>query len=237
MSMQAGNIAASLVLIALAVSGRAGSEPVQPTGADQARIQLAQASRWKEGTHYTVIKPAEATKVAAGKIEVMEMFWYGCPHCYELEPYLQAWEKKKAANVEFVRIPATFGPWHQMHARLYYTLMAMNHPELHIVAFREAHFSETLLLGPDIPSTEDIHIGFARRHGIDPDKFKTAYNSKEVIDKVKQADELVRRYKLDAVPKIIINGKYMADVASAGGQSQLISLINDLAAKEAQVKR
>jgi thiol:disulfide interchange protein DsbA len=235
--MQAGKKVA-LFIIALAMAGQSGAtETARPAGADKAALHLAQASgalRWKEGLHYTAVKPPQPTAVGADKVEVIEVFWYGCPHCYQLEPYLQAWEPKKAANIQFIRIPATWGSWHQMHARLYYTLMELKHPELHIVAFREAHFSETLMLGPDIPQTERIHISFARRHGIDEDTFKTAYNSKAVLDQVKQADEIIRRYKLDAVPKIIINGKYMADVASAGGQSQLVSLINDLTAREAK---
>ena len=214
--------------------------------ADKANLLLAQAmtppapaanSRWKQGRHYALIKPAQPTAAGPDKIEVLEMFWYGCPHCYSLEPFLQNWETKKSPYIQFTRIPATWGIAHQLHARLYYTLLELNRADLHMTAFREAQLSGTYLLGEDVQKTERVQTDFAKRHGIDPAAFKKAYHSEAVTKNIEKADELLRRYKVDSVPHVIINGKYWADVTSAGGPSQLISLINDLSAREQDTRQ
>lgn len=209
---------------------------------DQANIRLAQALmpppavdnlRWKQGKDYGVVRPAQPVETTSpDKVEVLEMFWYGCPHCYGLEPYLQAWDPKKAPYIEFKRVPATWGPVHQMHARLFYTLQVLNRSDLHMTAFREIQVGGNPLIGRDIPETASLQADFAKRHGIDPEAYKKAFNSKEVLDKLEHADQLLRRYKVDSVPHIVINGKYFSDISAVGGQSQLISLINDLAARE-----
>lgn len=242
--MRAGKVAVFSVLSAIALAVAAvtvGDTPAPSVRADQRVAQTpptpsaSAANRWRQGGHYGLVNPAQATSVGPDKVEVLEVFWYGCPHCYQLEPYLQKWETTKPAYIQLIRIPATWSEPYELHARLFYTLQALK-PELHLTAFREAHFSDTYLLGNDAPSTEKLHTAFAKRHGIDEAKFKATYNSKEVTDQIKAADALIRRYKLDSVPYMLINGKYKADVNSAGGQSQLISLVTDLAAKEHQGK-
>ncbi len=218
----------------------AADEPAPPA-TEQANIRLAQAliqaqtapdSRWRRGKHYTTVNPAQPTDTPPEKVEVLEAFWYGCPHCYGLEPYLQSWDPKKPAYIKFTRVPATWGPVHQLHARLFYTLMALKRPDLHMVAFREVQIGGNPLIGRDVAESEDIQMDFAKRHGIKEEDFKKAYHSDEVTKNIQHADELLRRYRIDSVPQMVINGKYMADVGSAGGHSQLISLVNDLAARE-----
>src|SRR6185312_821233 len=84
------------------------------------------SGKWKPGVNYDPIVPAQPTAVSPGKVEVVEVFWLGCPHCYALEPYVQAWLKNKPSYIEFVRIPVMWGPVHRGHARLFYTLAALN---------------------------------------------------------------------------------------------------------------
>ena len=105
-------------------------------------IQLAQApAQFREGQHYRVLTPAQPTSVAPGKVEVVEIFWYGCPHCYSLEPHLQRWltvDMPEAA--EFVKLPASLNPSWQPHARLFYAAKALGVlDEAHDAVFREMH--------------------------------------------------------------------------------------------------
>src|SRR3569833_433434 len=93
------------------------------------------AGKWKPGTNYDVLTPAQPTNAPPGKDEVVEVFWLGCPHCYALEPYIQAWLRNKPAYIDFVRVPVMWGPGHRAHARLFYTLVALNRPDLVTKAF------------------------------------------------------------------------------------------------------
>lgn len=213
---------------------------------EKANILLAQAvmddkpkttrtaadSRWKRGKHYQVVNPAGPVTVPPGKIEVVEVFWYGCPHCYGLEPYLQHWETKKADYIEFIRVPATWGEPHQLHARLFFTLKNLNRMDLHMTAFREFQLANNLLLGRTVAETEKVQLDFAKRHGIKEADFKREWHSDTVNEQIRKASELLLRYKIDTVPHMIIQGKYLADITSAGGHSQLLALIDDLAARE-----
>lgn len=209
--------------------------------ADTATIRLAQAvapaspepsSRWQLGKHYNKVMPAQPTSVGPDKVEVIEAFWYGCPHCYAADPYFENWKTKKAAYIEFIRLPITWGQVHRTHARLYYTLEALGKSNLHADVFREVQVARNPLAAVDDAETENIQAQFVKRLGVDEAAFRKAYHSFEVETKLQRAEELVRRYRLDTVPNVIINGKYIADVQSAGSPSQLISLINDLAAAE-----
>ncbi len=85
--------------------------------------------------NYDPLVPAQPTNVSAGKVEVVEVFWLGCPHCYALEPFIQSWVKSKPAYIEFVRVPVMWGPVHRAHARFFYTLQALNRTDLFEKAF------------------------------------------------------------------------------------------------------
>lgn len=192
------------------------------------------AGKWVAGTNYKVLLPAQPTDVSAGKVEVIEMFWYGCPHCYALDPYLESWRKNKANYIEFVRVPVTWGEVHRAHARLYYTLQALGKLDaLHSKVFEEIHQKNDELYVPgDEKATLHAQVEFAKANGVSEADFVKAYNSFAVQTALQHADDLVQRYKIDGVPTIVINGKYTSDVGMAGGQSNLIALINDLAASE-----
>lgn len=192
------------------------------------------AGKWVAGTNYKPLMPAQPTDVAPGKVEVLEVFWYACPHCYAMEPYLTAWLKHKAPYIEFRRVPVTWQPVHQSHARLFYALEALGKESaLHADIFSEMHDRKNYMFaqGNDA-ETLSAQTAFAKAHGISPADFTNAYNSFTVQTNLSKADDLVHRYHIDGVPTIIINGKYLSDVNMAGSPANLISLIDDLAASE-----
>ena len=194
--------------------------------------QQLPGGRWKAGTNYLPIVPAQPTSVGPDKVEVIEVFWYACPHCFDLEPYIQSWLKKKPAYVEFVRIPVMWGPVHRAHAHLFYTLQALQRSDLDEKAFETIHDEHNMLAGKDESQTMDMQQKFAVAHGINADAFKTAYNSFTVSSNLARAEELTARYHVEGVPLIIVNGKYVTDVGKAGGHTELIQLISDLVASE-----
>jgi len=190
------------------------------------------AGRWQAGKHYKPIVPAQPTDAGAGKVEVDEVFWYGCAHCYALEPYLESWQKNKAAYVEFVRVPVMWGPVHRAHARFFYVIQALNRPDLHNKVFEEIHQRGNMLVGRDDESTKKMQFDFLEANGLKEADIQKAWDSFSVNSNLQRADQLTRRYRVEAVPLIVVGGKYTTDVAAAGGQSELLAVINDLAASE-----
>ena len=192
------------------------------------------AGQWTPGTNYTVLSPAQPTDAAPGKVQVIEVFWYGCPHCYALDPYLESWLKSKPGYVDFVRVPIMWGDIHRSHARLFYTLQALGKlDQLHSQVFDEIHQrNDPLYVQGDPKASFQAQLKFAVAHGVNASAFTNAYNSFSVQTDLQRADDIDRRYKVDSVPTIVIDGKYEADVGSAGGDEKLIQLIKDLTASE-----
>jgi thiol:disulfide interchange protein DsbA len=188
--------------------------------------------RWKAGVNYDPIVPSQPTNVGPGKIEVLEVFWYACPHCYALEPYLKSFRDTKPDYVEFVRVPIMWGPVHRAHARLFYTLEALGRKDLHAKVFDTIHLQHNLLVGNDEATTLTMQVEFAKTNGIDPEAFRKAYDSFTVATNLQRAEELMRRYQVESVPFLVVNGKYATDVGKAGSPENLIALINDLCAFE-----
>jgi thiol:disulfide interchange protein DsbA len=188
--------------------------------------------KWQVGKHYTALVPAQPTSVGPGRVEVVEVFWYGCGHCYQLEPFLESWQKNKAAYIDFVRVPVTWSPQHKGHARLYYTLQALKRDDLHTKVFDAIHRGGRMLVGNDDASTLKEQVAWAKSQGIDEAAFTKEWNGFTVTTALQRAEQLIRRYRVEGVPFVVVNGKYTTDVGAAGGQSQLVALINDLAAAE-----
>jgi thiol:disulfide interchange protein DsbA len=201
-----------------------------------AQAQLP-GGNWVAGTNYQVLSPAQPTAAPAGQVEVIEVFWYGCPHCYALDPYLQSWAKSKASYIDFVRVPIMWDDIHRSHARLFYTLQALGKlDELHSKVFDEIHQrGDELYVSNDPQATLAAQLKFAEANGISAAAFTKAYNSFGVQTDLQKADELDRRYRIDSVPTIVIDGKYETDVEQAGGTDKLIELINSLAASEKRI--
>jgi len=198
--------------------------------------------RWKAGVNYDAIVPAQPTGAPPGKVEVLEVFWLGCPHCYALEPYLRKWLQQKPSYIQFVRVPVMWGPVHRLHAQLFYTLEALGRDDLVEKAFDTIHRDNNPLIGTTEQDTFDKQLAWAQMNGIDPNAFRTAYNSFGVHASLEHAQEVTERYRVQGVPLVIVAGKYSMDAGSAGASScggnescdhtELIQLIDDLAAFE-----
>lgn len=188
----------------------------------------ATSAKFKEGQNYQKIVPAQPTSVAAGKVEVAEVFWYGCAHCFALDPAIESWRAKgKPAYVEFTRVPAMWNDTTRMHARVFYTAELLGKlDQLHTLIFREIHVSNNQL------NTLDKITAFFQQHGVNKEEFTKAFSSFAVESKLQRADLMNRRYRINSVPTVIVNGKYSADLTSAGGETQLFGLIEELAAHE-----
>lgn len=196
----------------------------------------ANPAHWQDGVNYTRLVPAQPTDVAPGQVEVLEFFWYACPHCFALEPLVEAWRKTKPAYVSFSPVPVTWSDGHRALARLFYTLESLGKlDQLHEEIFKEMQVNGNPLVArdpADAAETERLQTAFAVKEGVSASAFKTAYHSMGVEARLQRADELVQRYRIDGVPTFVINGKYVADVRSAGGPERLLSLVSDLAAQE-----
>lgn len=188
--------------------------------------------KWKPGVNYDPIVPAQPTNVSPGKVEVVEVFWLGCPHCYAFEPYVQKWLKDKPSYIEFVRVPVMWGPAHRAHARLFYTLQALNRADLFERAFDAIQTQHQPLIAQSDDETLKLQEAFAQANGVSPEEYAKAYNSFSVNTNLQRAEDLTQRYQVQGVPLVVIDGKYSTDVAKAGGPQELIQLIDDLAATE-----
>jgi len=233
-----------------------GSETVEETPGDtgsQNRLLAAVAStvaaatstasaaatsgtQWQDGVNYTRTVPAQPTNVPAGQVEVLEFFWYACPHCYALEPTVQTWLKSKPAYITFTRVPVEWNEGHRSLAHLFYALEAMGKlNDVHSEIFKEIQVNGNPLIGPDpnnAASAERTQVSFIKKLGLSDADFEKAYQDMNVQTAMQRADQLVERYRVTAVPTFVVNGKYTTDVTMAGGPEKLMSLLSDLAAQE-----
>ena len=221
-----------------ASSQESGDSSETPERSDTSLEQIAappptaQLPGWQPGVSYDPIVPGQPTSVPPGKVEVLEVFWLGCPHCYALEPYIRAWLKTKPAYIEFVRVPVIWQSIHRAHAHLFYTLQALGRPDLIEKAFDTIQHQQSPLASADDAESLRMQQAFAVSNGISAEDYKSAYNSFSVASDLQRAEELTQRYHVDSVPFIVVNGKYATDVGKAGGPEKLIKLIDDLAAFE-----
>jgi thiol:disulfide interchange protein DsbA len=193
---------------------------------------VAALSKWQAGTDYKLAPAPQPTNVGAGKVEVNEIFWYGCGHCYALDPALESWKADKAPYVEFVRIPVIWGPVQRQHAKLYYTLQALHRPELHTKVFDAIHQQHLPLSARDEVEARALQYGFLSTQGVTEKEFDAAYDSMTVATNIARAEEFTKKFAVASVPLMVVNGKYMTSVSEAGTEARLIALINDLAASE-----
>lgn len=180
------------------------------TGADRSELALERvaslspagelpAGRWVAGTNYQVLVPAQPTAVPAGKVEVLEFFWYGCAHCYALDPTIEHWRASKAPYIEFERVPVLWASPHVAHARLFYTLQVLGQRDaLHTKVFDAIHRQNDPLWvqGDDDKATLADELKFAKANGISDSDFLKAYNSADVQSDLRHAGDLNRRYQI-----------------------------------------
>jgi thiol:disulfide interchange protein DsbA len=196
----------------------------------------AAGSQWQDGVNYNRVVPAQPTNVPAGQVEVLEFFWYACPHCYALEPAVTSWLKSKPAYVTFTRVPVEWNEGHRSLAHLFYALEGMGKlNDVHGEIFKEIQVNGDPLIGPDpnnAAAAERVQVAFIKKLGLSETDFAKAYHDMNVETAMQRADQLVQRYRVSAVPTFVVNGKYVTDVTMAGGPDRLITLVNDLAAQE-----
>lgn len=187
----------------------------------------AQDGEYVEGASYE--KLSEFQPVQTGdKIEVVEMFWYRCPHCYRLEPFLQRWLENKPENAEYVPIPAILNDNWEFHARAYYTFEALGKvDDVHVQFFDAIHRDR-------IPfNTVEQVAEWAAQYDVDPGAVVSTFNSFAVNNKISFASLMGKKYETTGVPAIIVDGKYRTSVSMAGSHEELISIINFLIDKAA----
>lgn len=210
---------------------------------DERPIILAQAEpatatlnlRFSEGTHYTRMVPSQPTMGGADKIEVAEFFSYGCPHCYTFEPTINAWAAEIPANARFVRIPVIFNDVYEIYARIFFTheILARNGTLSDGEAFHEATFQEIHQRGNRLINENSIRRLF-ERYGVSPEEFDRTWNSFELDQKMRVAQDLARRYDIRGVPAVVVNGKYKTGAREAGGYDAVPAVIDELILRESQ---
>lgn len=180
-------------------------------------------SEFVEGTHYVKLSQPHAVP-GGGKIEVLEFFWYGCPHCAAFEPALDGWQKKLPADVAFRRMPVAFReePF-TTHQRLFFTIEAMGLVDtMHRKVFNAIHLDHARLDKlPDI-------VEFVTKNGVDGVKFSEVFNSFSVQTKARQAKQLAESYRIDGVPALGIQGRFYTSGSMAGSGERSLAVADYL---------
>ena len=178
---------------------------------------------YEQGINYFPLKIPQPVHTG-DKIEVLELFWYRCPHCFELEPYLNKWLKSKPDFIEYVRLPAVLNRSWAFDARVFYTFVALGLVD----SLHEAYFEAIHTDRKRIVTVEQLADWVADK-GQDPQQILDTFNSFGVDSMVAHAADMSSRYETDGVPTIIVDGKYRTKVSMAGGHNELIDLMNYLA--------
>lgn len=177
---------------------------------------------------YETITPAQPTQ-NPDKVEVVELFWYRCPHCYRLLPAMERWLQDKPDNVEFLRMPAILsGNW-ALHARAFYTAEILGVlDKIHRPLFDAIHAERRDL------NSEQALESFFGEYGVDAETFKKTWRSFAVETKVRKARVMTERYGITGTPAVVVNGKYRTDGVMTGNYANMLRVIEELIAKEAK---
>lgn len=203
------------------------------------------APQWTEGTHYFRIVPAQPTPAGDGKLEVTDVFSYGCPACNQFLPVMKKLEASLPPDAEVTRVPASFNPREQwpMFQRAYYAAKVLDVDERTHLAMFDAVWTTGELAVVDRqtrrpknppPSIEDVAKFYARNGDVTEEQFLAAAKSFEVAMDMRGADHLIKTWRIDRTPSIVVNGKYRLHAQSAGGAEELIELVKWLVAQESR---
>ena len=211
----------------------AGNAPSSTTESSS-QSNAPQEQEFVEDIHYAELFDPVPTSVSPGKIEVVELFWYSCPHCYQMEPELEKWAANKPADVELVQIPAVFkdrsgkpSPAWALSARAYYALEALGKAKaLHPKIFTAIHEQGRRL------NSVDAFARFVASQGVDEQKFRDAMSSLAVQTKTREAIDLTERYGITGVPALIVNGRYRVLNKAISGYGEMFQIVDYLAEKE-----
>lgn len=185
--------------------------------------------QYKEGDYYSTLTAAQGGSSAAGKIEVAEVFWYGCGHCYNLEPVMADWEKRLPADVNLVRIPVMWNPTNEIHARVFYTAEALNkRAQISPAMFKAIHIDNK-------PMTEEPAIQkMFEEYGVSAETFNKTFRSFAVESQLRRARDLTAKYRVKGVPLLVVNGKYLTDGPQIKSHDDLLAVAEELVQRERQ---
>jgi thiol:disulfide interchange protein DsbA len=187
---------------------------------------FAQAKKPEEGTDYQTLANRVNGDAPPGKVEVIEFFWYSCPHCNAFEPKLEAWMKKLPADVFLKRVPVAFRDDFVPQQRLYYTLEALGKVnELHAKVFQAIHAERQAI------NREEQIVEWAGKQGLDKARFMDLSNSISVSSKARRASQLQDAFKVTGVPSIGIAGRYYTDADLAGNMDRALQVTDYLIAE------
>jgi len=189
------------------------------------------AQQLTAGVDYAEMSP-QAIDTPPGKIEVVEFFWYGCPHCYDLEPALEPWVKKLPKDVVFKRVPAAFNEQWAIAARVYYALESIGESErLHVKLFNAIHRDHLRI------TSESEMADWLKKQNVDVAKYAAAYKSFAVDSRLKRAVQLLEGYRIDGkpaidgVPALVVQGRYLANGSMSGSREKLLQTVDYLIAQ------
>ena len=187
---------------------------------------LSLAESFVAGKHYEVL-PSPVVTRDKSKVEVVELFWFGCIHCFHFEPVIQAWKKQQADDVDFHSMPAMWNKDMQLHAKAFYAAKALGKFD----QLSEAMFTAMNVNKNRLKSEKAIQSLFAK-NGVDEASFKQVFNSFGVNSQVNLADSRARAYRLQGTPELVVNGKYRVATSLAGSQAKMLEVVDFLVAKE-----
>lgn len=190
-----------------------------------AGVATAQQKAPEDGVEFKRIQPELPTEVGPKKVEVIEFFWYGCPHCFALEPSLKEWVKKLPADVGFRKVHVPFQV--QAHQQLYYTLETMGKADaVGDRVFAAIHTDRNRL------DTPEAMIAVLEKHGVDRQTFLDTYKSFGVRTKMQRANQLAQGYKIEGVPSLGVNGRYLTAPSMAGSNAAALNVVDQLVDRE-----
>ena len=194
-------------------------------------LTSAQAQEFDEGIEYIKINPPVKTS-HPDKVVVTEMFWYGCPHCFRFEPYINQWKKNLPEGVVFEQVPSVLNPGWMEHARAFFALQMMGETDkVHEKLFNAIHVKRQRL------NNVDALAAFVAKQGVDEKKFREFYHSFMVDSMVRKSRQKERKYGHRGVPAVIINGKYRTSASQAGSNARMIQVIDYLVQQELAAKK
>lgn len=190
---------------------------------------LAQQAAPQEGKEYLRLSKPAPTEAPEGKVEVVEFFWYSCPHCNAFEPTFAAWKQKVPANIVVRRVPVAFNASFVPQQKLYFALQAMdNFDAMHVKVFHAIHVERNKLA-----KDEDI-FNWVAKQGVDVNKFKELYNSFNVSSQVRKATQLQQAYDVEGVPSMGVAGRFYTDGPRAGSMPNVLNVVEYLVAQSAK---
>jgi len=190
-------------------------------------ISVSVASEYRLGRDYGSLSRPLPVK-QDGVVDVVEVFWYGCGHCYNLAPVVSRWAKQQDSSVNYQKMPVTWGPVHQLHAKLFYTIEALGVGDTaHSAVFAAMHKEGNFL------ASEGAILKFLEKLGMDRSETIKYMNSFSVRQKVKRATELSKQFKVTATPMIFIDGRYR--IEAKGGHSKMLKVVDHVIALQKPV--